>query len=168
MESHREPIKAWMKSEKLWEQSWGSLYLTQSTAVCWNVVNQALNVKKKVMKVGTFIAGKVKSSCLGINERKTELYGGVSLIWKLHISYCANWYNHTLGNPGRKPWSHCFIPSSHNRLTFNTPSLSVFCNPGSIRENLNHCNIFPVGSLPPIVIFLIQTFRCLHAHRDGS
>lgn len=40
------------------------------------------------MKVGTSTAGKVKSNCLRINETKTELYGGVSLIWKLHISCC--------------------------------------------------------------------------------
>ena len=39
------------------------------------------------MKVGTSPAGKVKSSYLRINETKTELCGGVSLIWKLHISY---------------------------------------------------------------------------------
>ena len=87
MEPHREPIKEWWEN---WETVGTRLRKFVSDikhTTCWEVGNQDLNLKKKVMKVGTSTAGKVKSSCLRINETKTELCGEVSLIWKLHISY---------------------------------------------------------------------------------
>ena len=155
MEPHREPIKEWWENWETVGTRLRKFVSDRKHTTRGEVVNQDLNLKGKVMKVGASTAGKVKRSCLRISETRTELYRGISLIWKLQISDCLVGTFVLLGT-GRKPWCNWFmtcLPSFHSHLTIQHSFPFSLQQSTPIRENLNRCNLFLAEFLPPLSPF---------------